>query len=321
MSKMVVGRYAPSPTGRLHLGNVRTALLAWLSARLQGGKFYLRIEDIDTARVVQGSADQAMRDLEWLGLDWDGKVEYQTQRLELYEDALSDLRKRDLTYPCFCSRKTIQQAVAQKNTESQASGMLVYPQTCRGLSDEQQHQKAKTKSAAIRLKTQQGKSEFDDLICGVQAIDLQNQMGDFVLKRADGLHAYQLAVTVDDIEQGISEVVRGADLLNETFKQRYLASFMSATPIDYAHVPLLLDAKGNKMSKRDGSESIDHYRAAKPELSDQRLAGSLVASFAHDLGLLVTDSISANDLLSELDYASFLAVLRSQSDAAGDDLR
>jgi len=287
------------------MGNLRTALLAWLSARLQGGKFYLRIEDIDTPRVVKGSADQILRDLEWLGLDWDGEVVCQSQRLELYEDALSDLKKRDLIYSCYCSRKTIQQAIEQIVQEKGLAhdAGRVYPQTCRNLSQAQRQSESMSKPESLRLKTQKGTLEFNDLICSKQLIDMPSECGDFILKRADGLHAYQLAVTVDDIEQSITEVIRGADLLQETFKQIHLAQTLNASPISYGHVPLMLDSQGKKMSKRDGSQSLAQIDAAS------KYPGKVVADFANSLGLDVGERISPSQLLSYTDFDEFLTNL------------
>ena len=274
VGRQIVGRYAPSPTGDLHLGNLRTALLAWLYTRARGGKFIVRMEDIDQPRVVAGSADQILRDLEWLGLDWDGPVVFQSQRHELYQAALDRLSELELTYPCFCSRKDIQQAIANSKSSS-----TEYPGTCASLSVEQIALRELKKTPSIRVRV---------------APELNVMMGDFVVRRADNLFAYQLAVTVDDLEQGVTEVLRGVDLLDSTPKQQYLTSALSDEQVDinYLHVPLMLEPDGNKMSKRDGSYSAREWRSeGKPS---DRLLGYL----AHSIGLTPSSSpVSVDELL------------------------
>ena len=256
VKQKVIGRYAPSPTGALHLGNLRTALLAWLQVRTQGGVFLLRMEDLDLPRVVKGSDKQILHDLEWLGIDWDGEVVYQSQRTDLYQDALNRLSEMELTYPCFCSRKDIQQAASAPHV---APG--VYPNVCRDLSKEQCEEKSLSKAPAIR--------------CKVQG-DLVNSCGDFVIKRADGLFAYQLAVVVDDLDQGVNQVLRGKDLYDSTPRQRYLASLLEPNKeeINYTHVPLMLDSEGVRLSKRDGSLSVSSYRSKG--ITPDLLRGELV---------------------------------------------
>lgn len=270
----VIGRYAPSPTGALHLGNLRTALLAWLQVRSQGGVFLLRMEDLDTPRVVQGSDKEILNDLEWLGIDWDGEIVYQSQRTDLYEEALNSLSKLDLTYPCFCSRKDIQQAASAPHV---APG--VYPNLCRDLSVGQCEERALNKAPAIR--------------CKVNG-DLVNTCGDFVIKRADNLFAYQLAVVVDDLDQGVNQVLRGQDLYDSTPRQQYLATMLAPNSpnIAYTHVPLMLDDGGVRLSKRDGSLSIASCRAQGT--TAEELRGELVYS----LGWIdQPQPISMNELL------------------------
>lgn len=284
----VVGRYAPSPTGVLHLGNLRTALLAWLHARLQGGTFLLRMEDLDTPRMVQGSDAEILSDLEWLGIEWDGEVVYQSQRLPLYEQALDELTQQGKLYPCFCSRKDIQQAASAPHSSSG-----VYPGTCRSLSKADVVQRQQHKVPAIRLKVRG---------------DLLVSCGDFVVRRADHLFAYQLAVVVDDLEQGISDVVRGNDLADCTPRQHYLAQLLcpERTPIHYVHVPLLLDDDGKRMSKRDGSMSASRYRHSHGVSSAEKMVGE----FAYDLGLIDQNkAISAADLLHQIDLNSLFKAI------------
>ena len=279
--KPYVGRYAPSPTGDLHLGNLRTALLAWLDARKNKGQFLVRMEDLDTPRTVKGSADKILSDLEWLGLDWDGEVMYQSLRKQRYEEALNYLSSKDLTYPCFCSRKDIQLAASAPHKNHG-----VYPGTCFALSESEKEQRALKKTPAIRLKVN---------------ADLAKTCGDFVIRRADQLFAYQLAVVVDDIDQGVTDVVRGEDLLESTDRQRYLAKQLEpdVPSIKYHHVPLMLDSAGKRMAKRDGSESAEQWR------SSGRTAEQLIGKLAFDLGLLESNNpISSQELLLISDIRS-----------------
>lgn len=276
-STKIVGRYAPSPSGEQHLGNLRTALLAWLHARLQQGQFLVRMEDLDTPRSVPGSDKQILEDLEWIGLEWDGPVEYQSERTDLYQSSLNALVIQQLVYPCFCSRKDIQRAAsAPHGVEG------VYPGTCAALSSDEVVEKRQHKDPALRLRT---------------GPKLAMDCGDFVIKRADGLFAYQLAVVVDDLDQKVSEVIRGADLASSTSRQIYLATLLSpAAPlIAYSHAPLMFDAEGVRMSKRFGSESAVNYRAKGGQ------AEQLVGELLFGLGLLdQPQPISCQDALAEV---------------------
>ncbi|MBX2848196.1 MAG: tRNA glutamyl-Q(34) synthetase GluQRS [Acidiferrobacterales bacterium] len=286
------GRYAPSPTGPLHLGNLRTALLAWLHARLQGGEFYIRIDDLDTPRVIEDSANQILRDLEWLGLDWDGGVWFQSNRIPKYQQAFDSLRQQELIYECFCSRKEIQQlASAPHGREG------VYPGLCANLNDGDRETKRQKKLPASRIRVADQAIAFEDGCLGRQVELLVNDCGDFVVKRADGLFAYQLAIVVDDIEQQISDVVRGADLLDSTARQLYLINQLQPefTPPSYWHVPLMMSKDGQRMAKRDGAKSIDEWRDGG---SNQK---ELVAHLAHSVGLIDREiAISARELIDEI---------------------
>ncbi len=282
----ITGRYAPSPTGALHHGNLRTALLAWLHARVQGGKFLVRMEDIDTPRLVDGSASQILRDLEWLGLTWDGEVVYQSQRLERYQEVLNQLSALGLTYPCYCSRKDIQQAASAPHGKSG-----VYPGTCANLDAASRSRLSLKKSPATRLRTSQ---------------TLVDDCGDFVIHRADGLFAYQLAVVVDDVDQQVTDVVRGRDLASSTERQRYLAQLIAAdaSPIRYWHAPLMLDEQGQRMSKRDGSESVLQWQ------SEGRSATQFIGHLAYSLRLIDCDEpLSATELLARLSLDMINSVL------------
>ena len=282
----VIGRYAPSPTGALHLSNLRTALVAWLHARLQSGQFLLRMEDLDRPRVVPGSDAHIIQDLEWLGIDWDGEVIVQSARLDSYTQAMQRLRSHDLAYPCFCSRKDIREAASAPH---QLSG--IYPGTCRALSEESRAQQSTLKTPSWRFRAHLIDPSLDDC----------------VVQRADGVFSYHLAVVVDDLAQGITQVVRGADLSPCESLQQALAAHLAPdrAPIVYRHVPLVTDAEGKRLSKRDGSESAQVWRAAG------RSSEQLVARFAQELGLIDVDcdALSAHDLLDTLSFERLEAVL------------
>lgn len=231
------GRFAPSPTGPLHFGSLIAALGSFLDARAAGGEWLVRMEDLDRAREVPGAAASILRTLEHLGLHWDGSVVYQHQRLALYHDALADLRRNGFAYPCGCSRKDIA-AVARQGIEGP-----VYPGTCRG------GLKPGRQARTQRFRIPPGDLAVHDRIRGRLALDVSTELGDFVLHRADGVPAYQLAVVVDDAAQGINQVVRGADLLLCSLRQRLLQQALGLPAPEYAHLPLALDSQGRKLSK------------------------------------------------------------------------
>jgi glutamyl-tRNA synthetase len=287
------GRLAPSPTGGLHLGIARTALVAWLRARQRRGALILRIEDIDTPRVVAGSAESIMDDLRWLGIDWDEGPDrggpnapyLQSQRSAHYEAAIDRLRAEGFVYPCTCSRKDI------AGVASAPHGDLgpLYPGTCR------EHPTHPDRPASLRFKQAGPAPGFVDLLQGVYPHPVAD---DFVLRRADGMFAYQLAVVVDDIAMGISEVVRGDDLLSSTPRQLTLYSALAAAAPSFVHVPLMLDVDGRRLSKRHGAPAIAAYRAAG--VSAERVLGFLAAS----LGLadpIREPKIAAKELITRFD--------------------
>lgn len=295
-----IGRYAPSPTGRLHLGNLRTALLAWLHARLHKGQFLLRMDDLDTPRVVSGSAEQIIQDLEWLGLDWDGEIEWQSQQQTRYQTTLTALQQQGLVYPCFCSRKDIQQAASAPHGKT-----AIYPQTCRALTVSEQTERAQQKQAALRLQVA-GEIAFTDGILGPHTENLATDCGDFIVKRADGLFAYQLAVVLDDAAQGITDVMRGADLLHVTGRQAWLYELLGLAVPQYWHVPLLNDEQGLRMSKRDGSESLAQWQA------QGKTPEQFIAHLAHSIGLFKsTQAMSADELLEALSLAQLVDHLQN----------
>ncbi|MVW71315.1 tRNA glutamyl-Q(34) synthetase GluQRS [Bordetella sp. 15P40C-2] len=246
-----VGRFAPSPSGPLHLGSLVAALASWLDARAHGGRWLLRIEDVDTPRTVPGAAETIMSQLRALGLHWDGDIVWQSQRGEAYQQAFDALAQRGLIYGCGCTRREIADS-ALRGGYTNADGERPYTGTCRaGLAPGRQ-------ARAWRLRVPPGVETFTDRWLGPQQQDVEHAVGDFVLKRADGLWAYQLAVVVDDAAQGVTDIVRGADLLSSTARQRVLARLLGAQPPRVMHVPLVTDPEsGLKLSKQNGAPALD----------------------------------------------------------------
>ena len=253
----VCGRFAPSPSGRMHLGNLWSCLLAWLSARSAGGRMVLRLEDLDPDRCRREYCDQVMRDLEWLGLDWDNEPVYQSQRSELYRAAFQRLADAGLVYPCYCTRAERLAASAPHRSD----GLSVYNGRCRALTQQQREELSRTRRPAWRAMVPDLDVSFSDLCQGPYTEDLARDCGDFILRRSDGVYAYQLAVVVDDARMGVTEVVRGADLLSSTARQLYLYRLLGLQPPRFAHCPLLLAADGRRLSKRDGDQSLENLRA------------------------------------------------------------
>lgn len=247
------GRFAPSPTGIMHLGNVMCALLSWLSAKSKDGTWVLRIEDLDPDRSRRQFADRLMRDLEWLGLTWDEGPYFQSERHERYAVALERLCKMDLVYPCFCTRADIMATQAPHESD----GRIVYAGTCRART----YNKEDMERAALRLKVPDREIAFTDGHYGPQRVNLSRHCGDFVIRRKDGAWAYQLAVVVDDAEMGITEVVRGSDLLLSSPQQIYLAELLGYPLPSFIHLPLLCNAQGQRLSKRDKSLDMEALRA------------------------------------------------------------
>lgn len=277
MAKAVCGRFAPTPSGRMHLGNVFCALLAWLSAKKQGGTITLRIEDLDKPRCPAGSDMLLEDDLHWLGLEWDtggsagGKDApyYQSRRFDIYAAYFAQLQKLGLTYPCFCNRAELHAAQAPHLSD----GRILYAGTCRHLTAEQTAAKARTKDPAQRLRLPDTAVSFIDGHYGPYTQNLAAECGDIILRRSDGVYAYQLAVVVDDALMGITEIVRGCDLLSSTPQQLYLYQLLGFTPPAFIHVPLLMAADGRRLSKRDRDLDLGFLR--QHFVSPQPLIGLL----------------------------------------------
>ncbi len=262
---MVRGRFAPSPSGRMHLGNLFCALLSYLSVKSRGGEWILRIEDLDTARCRPDYARQVEEDLRWLGLAWDeggsaggpDAPYFQSQRTALYEAALARLRGMGLVYPCFCTRAQLHAASAPHRED----GLTVYPGTCRGLTPEDiARREAAGRKGALRLRVPEETVTFTDGHLGEVTEYLPTDCGDFLLRRSDGLFAYQLAVVVDDAAMGVTEVVRGADLLSSTPRQLLLYELLGWEAPEFYHFPLLLSLDGRRLSKRDGDLGLGALR-------------------------------------------------------------
>ncbi len=280
----VRGRYAPSPSGVQHLGNIQTAMVAWLQVRLAGGEFALRMDDIDTPRVKEGSAKQILDDLYWLGMDWDviEDIDYEpdadgvyveSHYLAHYTKAFEALKQHGVLYPCSCSRKQIREAVGKPNE----AGHYVYPGTCRGrdVSSFPEGQQL-----VWRYRAPDEIVQFRDMLMGEQSQNVAEAWGDLIVKRFNDLYAYQLVSVVDDIKMGITDVVRGEDLLDSTPGQVALFEALGAEPPRFWHVPLKADAKGNKLAKRDGADSLQMLREAG-EMPEQ-----VVGKLAFELGLV-----------------------------------
>ena len=292
MNKPLIGRFAPTPSGRMHLGNVFAALVAWLSVRSRNGGLVLRMEDLDTQRTSSAYAETLRDDLRWLGLNWDLETPPQSQRSAVYERYFDRLKQLDLLYPCYCTRSQLHSV----NAPHLADGTYVYAGTCRNLTEEQKQEFHRL--PAWRVKVPDRIWTVQDMGQGLYSENLSTDCGDFVVRRADGVFVYQLAVTVDDGEAGVTEVVRGMDLLSSSPRQMYLQELFGFPHPAYGHVPLLLAPDGRRLSKRD--QDLD-LGALRQRLTPEALIGSL----AHTAGLIdQAVPISAKELAAEFSWAN-----------------
>ena len=261
-----VGRFAPTPSGRMHLGNVFAALVAWLSVRKDDGRMVLRMEDLDTQRTSDEYAQVLREDLLWLGLDWDEETEPQSRRSRVYQEYFDRLESMELLYPCYCTRSQLHSV----NAPHLSDGTYVYTGTCRNLSDAQRA--AFQRPPAWRVTVPDQEWTVEDRIQGTYTENLASHCGDFVVRRADGVYVYQLAVTVDDGLAGVTQVVRGMDLLSSAPRQMYLQSLFGFPHPEYAHVPMLLAPDGRRLSKRDKDLDLGVLRQ---RMTPEALIGTL----------------------------------------------
>ena len=279
----VIGRFAPTPSGRMHLGNVFAALVAWLSVRSRNGSLVLRMEDLDTQRTSADFADVLRDDLRWLGLDWDHETAPQSQRSAVYDRYFEKMMDEGLLYPCYCTRSQLHSV----NAPHLSDGTYVYPGTCRTLTEPPAGRKP-----AWRVMVPDREWSFRDRVQGDYSLNLATGCGDMVVRRADGVYVYQLAVTVDDGESGVTEVVRGMDLLSSAPRQMYLQELLGFSHPEYGHVPMLLAPDGRRLSKRDRDLDLG-------ELRKRMSAEELIGHLAFAAKLIEKDApISARELAS-----------------------
>ena len=289
--KAPVGRFAPTPSGRMHLGNVFAAMIAWLSVRSRGGSLILRIEDLDTQRTSGEKAEILRRDLQWLGLDWDLETQPQSQRSPVYDRYFEKLSDLGLLYPCYCTRNQLHSVDAPHLSD----GTYLYPGTCRALTPQQRQ--TQTRAPAWRLHVPDRVVELEDMAFGTYRQNLAEECGDFLIRRADGMYMYQLAVTVDDGEAGVTEVVRGVDLLSSAPRQMYLQELLGFHHPVYGHVPLLVAPDGRRLSKRDQDLDLGELRKSH---TPQQILGSL----AYAAGILDRyAAVSARELAGEFRWS------------------
>jgi glutamyl-tRNA synthetase len=306
MQPLIRGRYAPSPTGDLHLGNLRTALLAWLFARCSDGQFALRIEDLDRPRVRPGASERMLFDLRWLGLDWDEGPDIggsyapyiQSERQEIYTAHLQRLQDKGLIYPCYCSRAEIARAASAPHGNEGPR----YPGTCRYLTQTQRRQhEIQNRRPSMRFRVDDERTvSFTDLLSGPAEQQIQQTVGDFIVCRSDGIFAYQFAVVVDDALMQINQVVRGVDLLESTARQILLFEALGFEVPTFAHIPLLLDKHGKRFSKRIQSAGLEPLRSAGAT------PGQIIGQMAAECGLVDRgEQLSAGELAQRYKYQGY----------------
>jgi glutamyl-tRNA synthetase len=289
-NSVVVGRLAPSPTGLLHLGHARTFLLAWWSVRSQGGRILMRLEDLDGPRVVPKMADAALRDLEWLGLDWDGAPHVQSSGMERLRAAVDELVRRGSAYACVCSRSDVRRA---QSAPQQGEAEIRYPGTCRGrFASLEEAVRVTGRDASLRFMVPEGEIEIRDAFAPAVRFDVQAEVGDFMVARRDRTPAYQLAVVVDDAHEGVNEVLRGDDLLPSTARQWQLQRALGLAHPRWVHVPLVQDAEGRRLAKRARDLGLAELRERGV---DPR---AIVAWAGRSSGLALPDRVTARDALA-----------------------
>ena len=286
-----VGRFAPTPSGRMHLGNVFAALMAWASVRSRDGEMVLRMEDLDTQRTSAEYADILRDDLAWLGLTWDRETPPQSRRTAAYDRYFDELKAMGLLYPCYCTRSQLHSV----NAPHLSDGTYVYPGTCRNLTEAEQA--AFARPPAWRVKVPDKVWTVEDKVQGTYTCNLATDCGDMVMRRADGVYVYQLAVTVDDGEAGVTQVVRGMDLLSSAPRQMYLQELFGFPHPEYGHVPMLLAPDGRRLSKRDRDLDLGQLRQWVPP-------ETVIGTLAHSAGLIDhREPISARELAKEFSWS------------------
>lgn len=269
-SQIVTGRFAPTPSGRMHLGNIFTAMIAYLSAKSQKGNFLLRIEDLDKLRCPSSAAEKIIDDLKWFGFSFDGEIVYQSKRTAVYEHETDKLKQAGLVYPCYCSRAQLHAATAPHGDTP------VYNGRCRALKESERPDKP----PCLRVIVPDETIAFTDGIMGEYSQNLKTECGDFIIRRSDGVYAYQLAVAADDALQNVTEVVRGRDLISSSPRQIYLFNTLGYKPPRFLHVPLITDKNGERLSKREGKSNLEYIRSAfsSPE--------PIIGMLAYNAGLI-----------------------------------
>lgn len=292
----LVGRLAPSPTGRLHLGHARSFLLAWWSVRSRGGRLLLRIEDLDHTRVRPGAVDEVLRDLAWLGLDWDGEPVLQSSDTTALEEAARRLVDSGHAYPCVCSRREVEAALSAPHRDDVEQ---LYPGTCRDrFASLEEAERTSGRPAGIRFRAEDAVVRIEDALAGPFEQNVGREVGDFWIARRDRVFAYQLAVVVDDARMGVTEVLRGDDLLPSTPRQALLADALGLPRPTWLHVPLVLDHEGRRLAKRDGSLGLSELRARGVD------ARRVVAWVARTCGFAAEDLATPEDLLGAFELAA-----------------
>lgn len=271
MSRQIIGRFAPTPSGRLHLGNLLCCLIAYLSARSKGGKFLLRIEDLDVPRCPKRLSDQCIEDLRFLGFDWDETPLYQSERTEIYQKYFDELTRMGLVYPCFCTRAQLHAAIAPNLGDHEP----IYSRACAGLAPEEITRRIKTRSPAMRMRVPDEVLSFVDGHFGQVSENLEKGSGDYIIRRSDGLFGYQLAVVIDDALCGVNEIVRGRDILFSTPRQMHMQRTLGFQTPSYFHIPLLMDANGRRLAKRD--KDLD-LTALSQAMTPEQILGMLAYS-------------------------------------------